>query len=158
MFGDALKKKNQQLEQFYDEAAAADDGLPPDDELQDKIPSLKVLKPKFKRDKTKIKNKTMMKNDALRQAGAVDYHKHEYPAKFYIIMCYYARLVNISENFNSYIFFCIILAGTLVGIQTYESMEDNIIVKMLDDIVLFSFSVEIICKIMSEGVYSFLLP
>ncbi|CAM9911809.1 unnamed protein product, partial [Choristocarpus tenellus] len=61
-----------------------------------------------------------------------------------------------SEGFNLFIIGCIVLAGILVGVQTYEEMEDNIWVMVLDNTILAIFSCEALLKIMAEGLYPWL--
>ena len=39
----------------------------------------------------------------------------------------------------------------LVGIQSYDGMEENVIIFTIDSIVLYSFTAELILKMMSEG-------
>lgn len=48
-------------------------------------------------------------------------------------------------------FFCIVLAGVLVGAQTYPDLAKLQAIKILDSIVFFIFLLEVIFKIMSEG-------
>ena len=45
--------------------------------------------------------------------------------------CHYMRLLNVNQYFNNYIFFCILVAGALV-VQTYEGMDKDITVIILD--------------------------
>lgn len=46
---------------------------------------------------------------------------------------------------------CILLAGLLVGLQTYPGMSGDPVVKFLDMFVLAVFTLEVVLKIMSEG-------
>jgi len=55
------------------------------------------------------------------------------------------------DKFGGVIMVCILLAGVLVGIQTYEGMEEEQWVVTTDLIILGAFSVECILKIFSEG-------
>jgi len=68
------------------------------------------------------------------------------------------KSVAYGDNFGGFILVCIIIAGVLVGIQTYEGMEDNNIVKMTDLVILGAFTVECIMKIFSEGLVSVVCP
>eukprot|EP00942_MAST-04A_sp_MAST-4A-sp1_P001585 g1585.t1 len=63
--------------------------------------------------------------------------------------------VNIRDHriFKNSITFAIFIAGILVGLQTYDSMKSNIIIKVLDLLILFAFVVEVIVKIIAEGKY-----
>ena len=56
-----------------------------------------------------------------------------------------------SQEFSGFIIFVIIIAGLLVGIQTYEGMDQNPIVNTIDTIILGVFSFEVVCKIIMEG-------
>jgi len=58
------------------------------------------------------------------------------------------------ENFGGFIIICIIIAGVLVGVQTYEeSLDDTTkaIVEIMDNIILCIFGVEVTMKIVGEG-------
>ena len=57
-----------------------------------------------------------------------------------------------NEYFNNWIIFCIILAGALVGVQTYEGMDKDPVVMALDMIILVFFAAECVFKIFAEGV------
>jgi len=57
-----------------------------------------------------------------------------------------------NEYFNNWIIFCIILAGALVGVQTYEGMDEDPAVLALDMIILVFFAAECVFKIFAEGV------
>ena len=58
-----------------------------------------------------------------------------------------------SSRFNIFILSTIIFAGILVGIQTYERQVTHIahILKQLDFIILFIFTVEVFIKVFAEG-------
>jgi voltage-gated sodium channel len=49
------------------------------------------------------------------------------------------------------VFLCIVIAGILVGAQTYPGLDNVEAINILDNIILVVFSTEVICKIMSEG-------
>lgn len=53
--------------------------------------------------------------------------------------------------FQAYIFFCIIVAGVTVGLDTYPSLTNSPVLKTVDNIVLLSFIVEVLLKIWSHG-------
>ncbi len=61
------------------------------------------------------------------------------------------RDVAYGERFGSFVLFCIIIAGVLVGIQTYPGMEEDDGVKGVDAFILYVFTVETALKMMSEG-------
>lgn len=70
----------------------------------------------------------------------------------YLWVCSYANKVVQSEIFNNTIFLCILLAGVLVGASTYPGMENEPAVLGLDIVVLTFFCMEVILKVMSEGI------
>lgn len=55
------------------------------------------------------------------------------------------------NHFNNYIFFCIILAGLLVGAQTYPSISEFSPLTYIEHFILASFALEVVLKLMSEG-------
>jgi voltage-gated sodium channel len=57
-----------------------------------------------------------------------------------------------SDLFNNTIFFCIMVAGILVGASTYPGMDESAVVHALDQVVLGFFCLEVVMKVMSEGV------
>ena len=69
----------------------------------------------------------------------------------------YIHFANVNEKiannskFNNFIIVCIILAGLLVGVQTYEGMDEAGWVLGLDFFILVMFSLECIFKIFAEG-------
>ena len=70
---------------------------------------------------------------------------------FFIKLPGRCELVLESDSFNNIITLSIILAGVLVGAQTYPNMEDNIIVTSLDIVIVVVFFTEFLVKISSEG-------
>eukprot|EP00520_Triparma_pacifica_P006268 CAMPEP_0118662880 /NCGR_PEP_ID=MMETSP0785-20121206/17080_1 /TAXON_ID=91992 /ORGANISM="Bolidomonas pacifica, Strain CCMP 1866" /LENGTH=824 /DNA_ID=CAMNT_0006556479 /DNA_START=20 /DNA_END=2491 /DNA_ORIENTATION=- len=62
-----------------------------------------------------------------------------------------ARATALSDSFNGIILVAIIIAGMLVGIQTYAGMEENTTVITIDNIILVTFCIEILLKMMAEG-------
>jgi voltage-gated sodium channel len=62
-----------------------------------------------------------------------------------------ARIIADREDFNLFIISIIILAGLLVGVQTYDGMEVDPIVVAMDNIVLGIFTFECVLKIVAEG-------
>jgi len=53
--------------------------------------------------------------------------------------------------FSSYMFLCIGTAGIVVGLQTYPQYEFDPVLYMIDLIILISFSLEIVLKMIGEG-------
>ena len=82
----------------------------------------------------------------------LDYqHHNSYILREYLILSNLCDIFVASKFFNNWILFCIIIAGLLVGIQTYKEMESNIGVIIADQIVLYSFVAEVVLKIIAEG-------
>ena len=61
------------------------------------------------------------------------------------------RVFAYGERFGAFILLCIVVAGVLVGMQTFPGMEVNKAVVMTDNIILYIFTVETCLKILSEG-------
>jgi hypothetical protein len=80
-----------------------------------------------------------------------DPYLHTGPTRQFLIAANrMARLVN-SEPFEQLVLVCIVMAGVLVGVQTYEWLTDDPVVVMLDAIVLWIFVVECAAKILACG-------
>lgn len=110
--------------------------------------------------KDKIKRRVELNSDEKRQERAVNYTKAKSPlVRNYLYVCYHLWLIQTSSIWNLYVFLCIVVAGLLVGIQTYPGMDENPVIIAIDTVVLYSFAAEIIFKIFSEGLspYWFLL-
>ena len=56
-----------------------------------------------------------------------------------------------SNWFSNFVLFCIILAGVLVGVESYEEFANDPVVALLDELVLLVFTIEVILKIVGEG-------
>ena len=66
-------------------------------------------------------------------------------------VCKPSRKVALDDTFNGFILIVIIIAGVLVGVQTYDGMEFDPTVNLIDFIVLICFCVECLLKIFAEG-------
>ena len=105
-----------------------------------------------KHSKEKVKQRAALHHDKKRQEAAVKYWRASpFLAQGYLYFCYHMWLIQKSNIWNNYILICIIVAGLLVGVQTYSGMDSNPTVAGLDQLVLYSFAVEILLKIFSEG-------
>ena len=69
-------------------------------------------------------------------------------------ICQPSRVICLDERFGAFILFVIIIAGVLVGVQTYDGMEFNSTVNAIDMCVLVVFCVECVLKIFAEGLAS----
>ena len=70
----------------------------------------------------------------------------------YLMICTVANDVVQTNYFNNTIFVCIVLAGVLVGASTYPGMQENKTIETLDRVVLGFFCLEVLLKVMSEGI------
>ncbi|GMI03798.1 hypothetical protein TrLO_g11007 [Triparma laevis f. longispina] len=90
--------------------------------------------------------------------GAYKYNKFTDPNAWgpalrpYIIFSNFNQKICENSHFNNFIIFCIILAGALVGVQTYEGMDNDPVVLALDFIILVFFAAECVFKIFAEGI------
>jgi len=71
--------------------------------------------------------------------------------RLYLKIAMKAEEITISNRFNGFIIGCICVAGILVGLQTYPSMDGHIVTSTLDYIILAIFGVEVILKIVAEA-------
>eukprot|EP00606_Chrysophyceae_sp_TOSAG23-5_P001493 GSChrysophyteH2.ASY1.ANO1.1573.1 assembled CDS len=62
-----------------------------------------------------------------------------------------AKSIADSSLFNNGVTLTIVAAGLNVGIQTYPGMDENTVLMLLDWVILFIFTVELIIKFMMEG-------
>ena len=102
-----------------------------------------------------LKNKHAQSNHnkcLRRKALNLDYHHHNsYIIREYLILSNICDIVVQSSLFNNWILLCIIVAGVLVGMQTYGEMAGNFGVEITNIVVLYSFTAEVVLKIISEG-------
>ncbi|MFL2939106.1 MAG: ion transporter [Opitutales bacterium] len=65
----------------------------------------------------------------------------------------FCKKIRDSSIFNNFIIFVILMAGVLVGLQTYKSFyaENEIIFNIIDKSILIIFTLEVIIKILAEG-------
>lgn len=61
------------------------------------------------------------------------------------------RVIVYSRIFQAYIFFCIITAGVTVGLDTYPNLSNSPGLTAVDNVILISFVVEVVLKILSNG-------
>ncbi len=98
--------------------------------------------------------------EALSEEARKSYNKHTDPEAYKGVVKMYVKFGNINAElitgkyeayFNNFVLLCIIVAGVLVGMQTYEEFEDNAIVNYIDNVILYVFTVECMVKIFMEG-------
>ena len=70
--------------------------------------------------------------------------------KKYLHVCMWFKWHAEHPVFQNFITLVIILAGVMVGIQTYKSMEDNATLALLDALILAAFTFEVIIKMIGE--------
>ena len=73
------------------------------------------------------------------------------PFKQYLYIAHACNEIAISSWFSNFILFCIIVAGALVGMQTYPEYEDNQTIADIDMLILVAFTLECTLKILGEG-------
>lgn len=73
------------------------------------------------------------------------------PLKIYLSISFKANHLVNGDYFNNIVTFTIVIAGILVGVQTYDSMTDSFVVDVLDYVVLGIFTFECCTKIIMEG-------
>jgi voltage-gated sodium channel len=88
---------------------------------------------------------------AQRKLENLEYQNEYPPLKQYLMFANVCDIIAKSSFCNNWILICIILAGLLVGLQTYPQLETNVGVNIVDSIVLWSFTGELVLKIFAEG-------
>mmetsp|Transcript_398 Transcript_398/g.745 ORF Transcript_398/g.745 Transcript_398/m.745 type:complete len:1004 (+) Transcript_398:139-3150(+) len=87
--------------------------------------------------------------------GTHGYHRdpnmHTGIVKLYLTYASRVRDIIHKDGFNYFIISVICVAGVNVGIQSYEEMDDILALDVLDNVILIVFSLEIILKIIAEG-------
>jgi hypothetical protein len=71
-------------------------------------------------------------------------------ARMYINMgdyCYHITKLAVFENF---ILFVIVVASITISVETYEALEGNAVIGMIDQIILGCFTMEVVLKIFGE--------
>lgn len=110
-----------------------------------------------KHTKERVKERAKMMNDDLRQENAVQYWSERFEGKpiiqMYLRGCYCGWYIASSSYFNEFIFLCIILAGLMVGVHEYQDMDKDPTVQWIDFIILVAFTLEVILKIVAEGLH-----
>jgi len=62
-----------------------------------------------------------------------------------------AEALRDAESFGYFIITCIVIAGVLVGVQTYPVMADNPVLSYMDTAILYVFCLEILVKFVAES-------
>uniref|UniRef100_A0A7S1XQD9 EF-hand domain-containing protein n=1 Tax=Phaeomonas parva TaxID=124430 RepID=A0A7S1XQD9_9STRA len=82
----------------------------------------------------------------------VDPDKYENAGvKVFLEMCLWCRATTMGETFNNLVTGCIVLAGIIVGMQTYPGMNDDPVLSGFDFFVLLVFTLEFVLKTLGEG-------
>ncbi len=79
----------------------------------------------------------------------------------YLLFAQQCDNIACSSWFANYILICILIAGALVGVQTYPAYEDDVTIYWMDVLILWSFTLEVVLKIVGEGMgphYFFIGP
>jgi hypothetical protein len=69
---------------------------------------------------------------------------------FLIWSCLQVRALVCSRRFNAFMNLVIIIAGILVGISTYPGMEDDPNLILFDKVILVTFTIEVLLKIIAD--------
>ena len=62
-----------------------------------------------------------------------------------------ARGAALNRSMEFFFYFCIIIAGTCSGLQTYDSMQDSPVILGFEWLTLFVFFVEVVLKLLAES-------
>lgn len=81
----------------------------------------------------------------------LDYTSCKSPLREYLMACTAVDIIVRSSIFNNYIFACILLAGALVGVEADPTFVENDLLTKLNTLIVSSFVVEIVFRIMAEG-------
>lgn len=65
-------------------------------------------------------------------------------------LAHFCKTLSHADSFNGFIIFVILIAGVLVGLQSYPAMEQNTAVSIIDKCVLITFCAECVIKIIAE--------
>ena len=83
--------------------------------------------------------------------------KHEGWTKSYLEFSNALEEIVKGHTFRGFIIFVIVLAGFLVGMQTYDEWENNSILIVLENIILIVFTIECVVKMLSEGLRPYMV-
>ena len=86
-----------------------------------------------------------------RRLHNLDYTTRSFPLKQYLYLCTGVSNLIHTKVFLFYIKMCILLAVILVGADTYTEYTDSPVSVVLDNFVIYSFLMEAVFKILSEG-------
>jgi hypothetical protein len=70
---------------------------------------------------------------------------------YYLALSVRCNMLVNTDIFNQFVLLCIILAGVLVGVQTYDAFENDTTCDVLNQFVLYIFLLECVLKIVAEG-------
>lgn len=73
------------------------------------------------------------------------------PIKEYLHFAGFCDTFANSNGFGNFILGCIMVAGALVGIQSYSKYEEDPILIAIDNFILYAFTLEVLVKIVGEG-------
>jgi len=74
-----------------------------------------------------------------------------FPFKQYLYLAHTCNDIATASWFSNFILFCIVVAGALVGMQTYPEYENNKTIAQIDMFILIAFTLECALKILGEG-------
>lgn len=137
---------------FYEETADEEEFV------RNKKRCLNTLKPKLYK-LLGIKEEVVDADDVNPCDVIEDYYSNpEYHSNLPIVVKLYLHaskrcfdMINYDETFNNVIVITIIIAGILVGLQTYAAMAESVYVNYIDFVVLGIFTIECLTKMLMEG-------
>ncbi|CAM9120522.1 unnamed protein product, partial [Ectocarpus fasciculatus] len=86
-----------------------------------------------------------------RLARNIDPTGRSFPLFQYVTLAKWAAHVAKSAWFGNFVMFCIVMAGLLVGLQTYPAFETHPALLIMDEIILYVFTLEVVVKVVGEG-------
>uniref|UniRef100_A0A061R295 Ion transport protein n=1 Tax=Tetraselmis sp. GSL018 TaxID=582737 RepID=A0A061R295_9CHLO len=75
----------------------------------------------------------------------------DWPKYLFLKGAFYSNIVCLSPKFQHFITFVIVVASVLVGLQTYDSMSGSRAIAVLDSVVLYIFTFEVVVKVWACG-------
>ena len=81
----------------------------------------------------------------------IDPSGRSFPLYQYVCLARMSAKVANSTWFGNFVMLCIVIAGILVGLQTYPSFETDPVMLGMDQAILYVFCLEVVVKIIGEG-------
>lgn len=112
-----------------------------------------------------LRRKLEEKYHLIKTIAAIKRHVPEYkdPKKYEGLTKSYLEFSNEIEKivrghtFRGFIIFVIVIAGFLVGLQTYDEWENNAILVVVENVILVVFAIECVVKMLAEGLRPYMV-